>query len=149
MIEITKVEYKQIFSKVTKDPVTKCWIWTGAKNRGYGAINFRGKTAKVHRLVYEIFIGDLPKYNGINVLDHVVCDTPACCNPKHVKLVKQSYNILRANSISGRNKRKTHCIRGHLFSKIKEPYGKGKFARRCVTCRNVSRMRRYYSNKSK
>jgi hypothetical protein len=148
MIELTNAEVDRIFNKISIDEMTGCWNWTGAKNRGYGAFNYRGKTAKIHRLLYEVFIGDLPKYDGINVLDHVVCDNPGCCNPKHVKLVEQKYNVLRANSISGIHSRKTHCINGHLLPEPKEEIpGSGELTRRCITCRRANRMCRYYKNK--
>lgn len=147
-LKITSNERKLIFSKITIDTKTKCWIWTAAKNRGYGAFNFRGKTAKVHRLIYEVFIGPLPKYNGVNVLDHIVCNRTDCCNPEHVKLVKQSFNVLRSNSISGIHSRKTHCARGHLLPKAKEKLPNGNLGRRCIICRNINKRKRYHINKN-
>lgn len=148
LIKLTKSERKRIFSKVVTNPTTNCWIWTGAKNRGYGAFNFRGKTTKIHRLLYEVCIARLPKYDGIRVLDHVMCDNPSCCNPLHVRLVAQSYNILRSNSISGQNARKTHCIHGHPLPKAREQLPSGNFGRRCVICRRRNVMRRYYAKKA-
>lgn len=138
MIKLKELEMRRIFSKISINE-NGCWIWNGARNMGYGVINFRGVTTKMHRLLYEVFVDKLPPYSGVNVLDHVVCDNPSCCNPEHVKLVKQSYNVLRANSISARNAAKTHCHKGHPFSEKLEKYGKGKLGRRCVICRNINR----------
>ena len=146
-IILTKSEWDRILSKISINE-SGCWIWTGAKSRGYGAFNFRGMTVKMHRFLYEVMIAPLPKYNGVDVLDHVVCDNPSCCNPNHVRLVKQSFNVLRSNSVSGIHSRKTHCIHGHLLPKAREPYGNGKLSRRCIICRNRNRKRRYYASKS-
>ena len=147
-IVLTKAEKQRIFSKIVIDPKTQCWNWTGDKNRRYGAINFRGKTEKVHRLLYTAFVGQLPAYNGKDVLDHVVCNNPSCCNPKHVKLVKQSFNVLRSKSISGINSRKTHCVRGHPLPKATERLPSGNLGRRCVICRNINKRRRYHAQKT-
>lgn len=35
------------------------WIWTGYKIRGYGRIHYKRKLASVHRLIYELFIGEI------------------------------------------------------------------------------------------
>lgn len=144
---LTGKERKLIFSKIIIDPKTDCWIWTAAKNRGYGAFNFRGKTSKIHRLLYEVIRGELPKYTGSEVLDHIICNNPSCCNPFHVELVKQGFNVLRANSMSGINSRKTHCKYGHPLPIAKEKYDKGKLGRRCILCRNINKMRRYRKQK--
>src|SRR4029077_18036014 len=44
------------------DPVTHCWIWTGAvQSDGYGSIQFAGRVWLVHRLSYQAFVDpDLP-----------------------------------------------------------------------------------------
>jgi hypothetical protein len=147
-IKLTKKEKEIIDRKLSIDQKTGCWNWTGALSKGYGIINYRGRTQKVHRVMYAYLIESIPIYNGVDVLDHVVCNNKACCNPKHMKLVKQSYNILRANSVSGKNSRKTHCIRGHLLPKPNEKLPNGNFGRRCVKCRNINKMNRYYSQKT-
>lgn len=38
------------------------WIWKGCKDKhGYGVISYNKKSVKVHRIIYELFIGDIPK----------------------------------------------------------------------------------------
>jgi len=149
LFELTNKEKERIFSKISINEKNGCWIWTAANNRGYGVFNLRGNVIRIHRLLYTVYIGELPKYDGINVLDHVICNNPSCCNPSHVKLVKQSFNILRSNSASGINLRKTHCIHGHKLPKPTEQYGtNGKLGRRCIICRRRNRMNRYYASKS-
>jgi hypothetical protein len=66
------------------DKSGECWIWTGFKDaKGYGATNNpqnKHKAAFVHRLAYELWVGEIPK--GLWVLHR--CDNPSCCNPAHL-----------------------------------------------------------------
>jgi hypothetical protein len=149
-ITLTKNEETRILSKITINPVTKCWNWNAAKDSfGYGHVNIRGRIYRTHRLFYAWKIGDLPsaKYGkGVPILDHL-CKNTSCCNPNHMELVSQSINLERGKGIGSINKRKTHCIHGHLLPEAREKYGKGKLGRRCIICRRRNSMRRYYTNK--
>ena len=149
-VTLTKNEITRIFSKISFNN-DGCWVWNGAKikGRGYGVFNFRGKSQSVHRLLFSHFVQPIPTGRGrdIPVLDHVVCDNPSCCNPTHLKLTLQKYNVLRGSSGSAINSRKTHCINGHLLPEPSEFY-KGKSTRRCVICRRRNSMRRYYKKQS-
>lgn len=75
-----------------------CWIWVGKRTRaeGYGLIKVPrddgsgGYTNKrAHRVIYEAVKGFLPSRL---VLAHS-CDTPACCNPDHLRAVEQAENV--------------------------------------------------------
>lgn len=145
---LTATEKQRIFSKITIDKKYGCWVWMGAKDKGYGVINFRGTNQKIHRLLYAVFIQPLPDYDGVHILDHIVCNNPSCCNPNHVKLVEQGFNVLRANSVSGINSRKIRCIHGHILPKASEPLPNGNFGRRCIICRNINKRQRYRAQKT-
>lgn len=85
-----------------------CWIWTGfIGEAGYGQsrhdvafaqryVNGRrrgGRTAAVHRVVYELLVGPIP--DGLQI-DHR-CRVKLCCNPAHLEAVTRSVNNLRAH----------------------------------------------------
>lgn len=100
-------------------PMSGCWLWTGAtKPEGYALFGYKGpdnapgkgKTGRVHRIIYVALIGPLPK---TLTLDHL-CRVRCCANPYHLEPVSQGENTLRSPlTSSGRNLRKTHCYRGH------------------------------------
>lgn len=85
-----------------KAPVTKklflswldrtgdCWIWQrSCIPGGYGALVLVGGERWIaHRFAYEMFVGLIPK--GRLVLHE--CDTPPCCNPKHLFLGDHNSN---------------------------------------------------------
>lgn len=97
--------------------LTGCWIWIGGVTKaGYGnfCIERDGhgghQTQKLaHRFAYETLIGPIPE--GMQ-LDHL-CNNKRCVNPDHLKPVTARENTLRADTVTGRNARKTHCKRGH------------------------------------
>jgi hypothetical protein len=75
-----------------------CWLWTGRLNRnGYGRQRWRGLEPVVHRLVYEMLVGDIPH---LHLLDHLAtkCSSRACCNPEHLEPVTPRVNVLRGRA---------------------------------------------------
>lgn len=73
---------ERFWSKVNITDLLSCWEWTGFKNKGYGQLEFRGKTQRAHRVVWMLIYGEIP--DGLCVLHH--CDNPSCCNPAHLFL---------------------------------------------------------------
>ena len=72
--------------------VGECWLWTGWRlPSGYGTMRIRRerRTALVHRVAYEVWIGPIPE--GMQVLHR--CDTPPCFNPSHLWIGTQRDNI--------------------------------------------------------
>jgi len=105
------IEYKLV-KNVTVDK-SGCWIWLGTINsQGYPSVWSNGPKA-AHREMYCLIRGDIP--DGM-VLDHL-CRVRHCVNPKHLEPVTNKENILRGNSFSAKNAKKTHCKRGHEYTK--------------------------------
>lgn len=67
-----------------------CWPWIACKHpRGYGQVNWMGKSSRAHRVAYELAKG--PFDPSLYVLH--ACDVPACCNPKHLSVGTQADNM--------------------------------------------------------
>ena len=68
-----------------------CWFWMRGHNTHSRAYC---QNKLVYRELYKYYRGEIPPKQ---VLDHVVCDNPACINPWHVEPKTQKENLLRAN----------------------------------------------------
>lgn len=112
---------------------TECWEWTGFRNKsGHATFTADGITTGVHRYSFKLEHG----YIDENLpLDHL-CQNPPCVRPDHLDNVTQRTNLFRANSITGINMRKTHCIHGHLLDKDNTYLYKGE--RGCKICRYIN-----------
>ena len=112
-----------------------CWEWTGNKNvKGYGRFWMRGKDYMSHRVIYEHFKG---RVSSNLCLDHL-CRNRACQNPDHLEPVTNAINLKRGESFSTLNGNKTHCHRGHEFSKTNTyltPQGR----RKCRACARLQK----------
>ena len=73
---------EKLKDNVLIEATTGCWLWQMHCDRdGYGQLKWGGKSKQaVHRLAYTAFNGEIPKGN---IVRHT-CDTPQCCNPKHL-----------------------------------------------------------------
>lgn len=126
---------ERFWAKVNK--TDECWLWTGAKlPRGYGQFHVPGYKL-AHRYAYELLVGPIP---DTYTIDHT-CRNPSCVRPDHLEPVTMRENLLRGDTVSGVNARKTHCLRGHELSGANlMMYGE---YRQCRTCRNDGQNRRY------
>jgi hypothetical protein len=60
-----------------------CWLYRGETDRyGQASLKIDGETRNVtvHRFVYETLVGPIPEGHQV----HHECETPGCCNPKHL-----------------------------------------------------------------
>jgi len=119
----------RFWDKVTPEPMSGCWLWTGAHtSTGYGQVRVggrRGRCLLAHRHLYETLIAAIPA--GLE-LDHR-CSQRCCVNPAHIEAVTHLENIRRSS-----NARKTHCPSGHEFTAentIRDPW------RKCRKCKNA------------
>lgn len=115
-----------------------CWEWTGAKAKGYGYFRaVDGRTSRACRVIYELFVGPIPE--GLTI-DHL-CRNKACVRLSHLEAVTMQTNLLRADGVSGRASRKTHCPQGHPYAAF-VPGG----VRYCSICkREQERSRKGYT----
>lgn len=129
----------RFFSKVNK--TKDCWEWTASLNHnGYGQFQFEGKCRRAHRWIYEHEVGKIP--DGM-VIDHL-CRNRKCVRIEHLEVVTNAENIRRGRSGVDNNhqSKKTHCPRGHEYSRTN---GSGK--RVCRPCANEQN-RNYYLRKN-
>jgi hypothetical protein len=123
----------RFWAKVSPEPNTGCWLWTGALSgsRKYGSFYYDGRMQKAHRVAYQIFVGPVP--DGLD-LDHL-CRVPSCCNPDHLEPVTRSENLRRSPDMD-RNSNKTHCCRGHKFTAVNTIW-RTQGWRGCRACMNM------------
>ncbi len=114
----SRKEAERFSAKIQVDPVTRCWIWQGARSSGYGTLHFRGKMRKAHRLAFMMFKGFYPE--GTET-DHA-CENRACANPDHLEAVSHRINTLRGQTtIPAKHAGKTECpAGGSLWEDVSE-----------------------------
>lgn len=114
-----------------------CWYFARyINNWGYGQIfNTRTRKAEmVHRIMYETFVGDIPKDYQI---DHL-CMNRSCINPDHLEAVTRTENLKRAPNYPSN---RVVCPKGHKYDRVMiigvRP------ARVCTKCRREASARHY------
>lgn len=76
-------EQAKFWNQVYIKSEDECWEWKGARHaKGYGMARWNGKGSGAHRVAYELKNNISPK--GLCVCHS--CDSPPCCNPKHLFL---------------------------------------------------------------
>lgn len=110
-----------------------CWLWIGStQHGGYGQFRDSGKLHAVHRYSYKL-VAEIP--DGLTI-DHL-CKVKTCVNPAHLEPVSMRENVLRSNGPAAINARKTHCQRGHEYSKENAAvYGRRRHCRACRAIRD-------------
>lgn len=126
--------------KIVRDSDTGCWEWRGARRLGYGLFRAAGVQVQAHRWSYERFVGPIP--NGFHV-DHL-CRNKRCVNPDHLEAVTPRENTVRGVGPTALNAAKTHCSRGHEFTRENTYIHRG--GRHCRACRRLA-TQRYDSRK--
>jgi len=79
----------QFHANCVRNEVTGCVEWTkGLFTSGYGALRWKGKIVKAHRLAYELSHGAI---EACMCILHA-CDNPKCCSPDHLRQGTQKEN---------------------------------------------------------
>ncbi len=88
-----------------------CWFWRGTMNNGYGRVSVSGKYRYVHRVVFELLVGEIAE--GLQI-DHL-CMVTICVNPAHLEAVTPRVNTLRSYAVPTRvaSRRRNPCVSGH------------------------------------
>ena len=142
---MTEADVRRLYSRIAPRQGETCQENKWYKQRsGHAGFRINGTTAKVHRLVYLLEVGDIPA--GYHV--HHRCHNPGCCNPAHLELLSHSEHSRLHGIESNGNHRaailraRIHCQRcGHALA---ERTDKRKArVRHCPTCKR-QRDRAYY-----
>lgn len=81
---------ERIRAKSEIEEETGCEIYQGATNqKGYGLIYYNGKMCSVHRVRYQLRIGEIPP--GWDV--HHTCGNRACCCIEHLRAIPHRLNV--------------------------------------------------------
>ena len=132
---------ERIWAKVSIDPVTGCWNWTGAKSKTgnvyYGFIGVGGNNTLAHRTMYRLERGEIPPKMH---LDHL-CRNTLCVNPNHLEPVPARENTRRGTSPVAANFDKTHCPQGHPYDEANTDYVQGTYGTPWRHCRECGRIK--------
>ena len=59
---LTAKEHKRFYAKIQVNDDTECWNWIGSKDAaGYGMCCLRGKSERIHRVMFALHIAPLPR----------------------------------------------------------------------------------------
>lgn len=127
--------------KTIPEPNTGCILYFGTLDKnGYGKIYYNKKHQRVHRLVYELKNGKIPREN---IIQHK-CDTPSCCNIEHLELGTYKSNMVDKvnkgrlkNYWLNKSNDLTKCKKGHEYNDVNTlmRFGSsGNLVRMCKIC---------------
>jgi hypothetical protein len=131
---LTERQKKNFWQMVSVAPKDGCWNWEGyISPSGYGQFSIMQKSYKAHRVALVI--------NGVKLIDGYtvdhVCRNRRCVKPTHLRQISFADNILCGESFSAKNKRKTHCPKGHEL--VRQGWSNRRY---CPTC-DLAATRKY------
>lgn len=99
-----------------------CWLWQEHLVSGvYGGIKYGGHEQRVHRLVWRLAHGSVPR-----LLDHEChnrdascqggeCKHRRCCNPAHMRAASHRENVLAGRGLAAQQVTRDRCPAGHPY----------------------------------
>lgn len=145
----TPTRAERFVAKIEVDPVTGCWLWTGAlSDNGYGAFNDGDRLVGAHRWSYKHFVGPIPDELEIDHQCHNadascaggVCRHRRCVCPEHLTPATSQENVVRGRR-PGQVRAITHCPAGHPYDAENTRITSLGY-RRCRACHRASEARR-------
>lgn len=124
-----------------------CWLWTGAKTRGYGSFRLNGKAKLAHRVMLHLVGRKCPP----KMHTDPICRQPACVNPSHLEVVTPRVNALRGMVGVARTLERyavSHCRHGHEYT-LENTYIAPDKSRVCKICKNAAFKRWYYKSRAR
>lgn len=95
-----KKSYGSIYERLvanTEEPQSEngCWIWSGPRRHGYGALCVRvpGLTSPRHKIASRAMLSEV---HGVDFpFDECghLCGNPSCVNPDHLEIQSQAFNL--------------------------------------------------------
>jgi hypothetical protein len=73
---------ERFWAKVAIGEPDECWMWKAGTSKGYGLFHMDGRKRQASRVAFELTFGEAPATMQVC---HT-CDTPGCCNPRHLFL---------------------------------------------------------------
>jgi hypothetical protein len=120
-----------------------CLVWCGELDGdGYGRLWWEGRRLRVHRVMFEMFVG--PIAEGLEP-DHL-CRIRCCAAPAHLEAVTHRVNMLRGAGFVAENAAKTHCGTCGLPYDEVNTYVTPRGRRDCRNC-GRARWRAYYARR--
>ena len=90
---------QRILDRIFVCPFSGCWLWTGGdtgtgRGGNYGKVWHEGRMRSVHRVVFQLLVGEIPFGHDVDHLCARWSGTPdprinrRCCNPDHLEAVE-------------------------------------------------------------
>lgn len=94
----TPMQYQKLVETIMRDAVTKadtgCIEPVQAKNEaGYTVVGLNGHQTRAHIVMWEYYHNNCVAKDDNLVIRHIVCNNPACCNPKHLTIGTRADNF--------------------------------------------------------